>query len=170
VTGIVRQLAWLLSGALVGVALLALGVVLVGGRSMEPSLYPGDVCVYGRRVLPAQGDVVLVKQSGQRGVLHRVVRVDERGTCRTKGDANPSEDLRVATTDEIGGTVVFVLPLGRAARGWMQSLRGATLLNQSHSGDDGEPVARDVRRPGSGPETESAAGGQHGRFTPPAAT
>jgi len=134
--------------------LLAAGVrpAVVAGRSMEPALVPGDVCFASPWLGSRPGDVALFASGPGRPVLHRVVAVGSRGELRTRGDANRVPDPTPVVAADVRGRVVVVLPLGRALRGWMRAVRGATLLSPSrYSGNDGEALVRLACRPGRGP-------------------
>ncbi|MBU4557286.1 MAG: S24/S26 family peptidase [Actinobacteria bacterium] len=124
-------LLWLLLGTLA--ALLAVGVrpAVVAGRSMEPALVPGDVCLATPWARPRVGDIILFSSDAGRPVLHRAVAVGARGEIRTRGDANHRADSALVIASSVRGRVVAVLPLGRALRGWMRSARDATLLSSS---------------------------------------
>lgn len=119
----------------IGVILAAGGMLFrisaVGGHSMEPALVAGDVCVSLAHAPIARGDIVLYALPGHGAVLHRVVAVGSGGELRTRGDANPVADREAVPASHVRGKVVAVLPLGRAARGWLRAVRGATLLTQS---------------------------------------
>lgn len=119
---------------LVGFAAVALFVafrpIVVAGRSMEPTLVPGDLCLAATMMTPGTGDIALVSPSGKRSMLHRVVGVTG-STYVTQGDANAHPDLEAATRTEVRGRVVVVVPFGKALRGWMRAVRDATLLTQS---------------------------------------
>ena len=132
-TGGWRFVGWMCAGMLVVALGSRVGLVVVGGRSMQPALYPGDVCLFVRGQSPRVGDVVLIDQPVNRDVLHRVELVREGGVCRTRGDANAVSDRELRRIEDLRGTVRFTLPLGKGAYGWMQAVRGATLLNQSHT-------------------------------------
>lgn len=118
-------------GALVLLAVLGLRPAIVAGRSMEPALVPGDVCIASPWARARTGDVVLFGTAGRRPVLHRVVRVGDRGVLLTQGDANAVADSDTVPASQVRGRVVTVLPFGRALRGWIRAVRGATLLSPS---------------------------------------
>jgi len=122
---------WTALGALAVVMVLGCRPAIVAGRSMEPALVPGDVCVASPWAEPRPGDVVLYSVRSKRPVLHRVVAVGVRGELRTRGDANVSPDRDLVTSADVRGRVVAVLPLGRALRGWLRAARDATLLSSS---------------------------------------
>lgn len=108
-----------------GLMLLAAGIVfsqwgcfaVCTGRSMEPALLLGDVCVVARSREPTVGDMILF-QSGtsNRPVLHRVVALDGGGCLRTRGDANGIPDRSTVAPAQVQGTVVAVWRLGRWLR------------------------------------------------------
>ena len=108
-------------GILAGVAYLVAQVYLpvrVAGSSMHPALHAGDVVMVHRGASPAQADVVLVRQAGHSQVLHRVISVLPDRRVRTQGDANPVADRELINGRDIRGTVVAVLPVGRAIEQW----------------------------------------------------
>ena len=124
-------LAWVVLGAL-GVACALSGSIAVArGGSMEPTLVRGDVCLVARRLDARVRDIVVYRRPGQGVVMHRVVDIEANGDLCTRGDANVYRDREPVPPSCVRGRVVAVFPLGRAARGWMRSVRGATLLTQS---------------------------------------
>jgi signal peptidase len=112
---------WLrrLTGVLLALVIMALGwshgVLYVEGGSMQPSLYPGDLIVY-RRIghKPVRGDLVVFRHDGAL-VVHRVVRVGRDGSLTMRGDANRSTDTSPVDADDVRGTVLAIVPAGRAA-------------------------------------------------------
>jgi len=112
---------WLrrIAGTLLALVTLALGwshgVLYVEGGSMQPSLYPGDLIVY-RRIghEPVRGDLVVFRHDGAL-VVHRVVRIASDGALTMRGDANRTSDSSPVSPDDVRGTVLAVLPAGRAA-------------------------------------------------------
>jgi len=118
------------AGAVFGLCVLFLRVVVVTGSSMEPALSKGDVCLVLRGQKVGAGDVVLYRRSGDRQVVHRVMKVGEDHRVITKGDANRAEDRDPVPRDDVVGPVVLVLPVGTAVEGWIHATMGATLLNQ----------------------------------------
>lgn len=91
------------------------GVLFVEGGSMRPALYPGDLIVY-RRVghQPVRGDLVVFRYDGAL-VVHRVIRVRPDDSLVMRGDANAANDASPVDGDSVRGTVIAVLPVGRAA-------------------------------------------------------
>lgn len=92
----------------------------VTGRSMRPTLMPGDVVrVAACREKPEPGDLVLVSPPNSRPVMHRVLAVDasaDGGTrVQTRGDA-----LRIADPwmplDAVVGRVERVVRRGLLQR------------------------------------------------------
>lgn len=136
-----KALLWLAEPlAILGIALLVgwgahslVTPVRVGGWSMAPTLAPGDVVFVrlGRRPVP--GDIVLVRSPGHQAVLHRVVALLDGGAVRTRGDANPVEDLEPARPQEVAGTGVAVLPLGSVIARWRGEAPYATMASQLNS-------------------------------------
>ncbi len=120
----------LIAGVALGVCVLFVRVVIITGSSMEPTLFPGDVCIAWKGSGVEVGDVVLFRKPGSRAVVHRVVGIEEGPRFRTRGDANEVEDREELAPDAIVGRVVWVLPLGSAGQGWIRATMGATLLNQ----------------------------------------
>lgn len=98
-------------------------VVLSG--SMEPTLSVDDLVIVREAEHYEVGDVV-VYQSGQSLVIHRIVQIDETAVI-TKGDANNMEDSPVAVS-EIKGRMVGVIPgVGRVVH-FLQSPLGIILI------------------------------------------
>ena len=65
-------------------------VIIVSGRSMEPTLEVGDIVV-GVKSAYSVGDIVIWCASPTYCVVHRVIEISNR-TVVTKGDNNPSPD------------------------------------------------------------------------------
>lgn len=91
-------------------------LVLTG--SMWPRIKPGDVVLVEPGRVPHRGQVVLLRDpdapTGR--VLHRVLRVEADGTFVTKGDANPTPDTSVRSTDDVIGVARLMVPgAGRVA-------------------------------------------------------
>jgi signal peptidase len=108
-------------------------VVLSG--SMEPVMAPGDVVIVDE--VPADsiavGDVVTYSRDGGRSTTtHRVVgfvETDADGTTfRTKGDANPGQDLYLVRRSQVVGKVVYVIPYIGYVVGFAGTSVGQVLL------------------------------------------
>ncbi len=118
--GRTASLACLAMLALVALAIVAgrLALVTVGGGSMAPALWPGDVCVVSALERPSVSDVVLYTPPGHRTrVLHRVYR-EEGDMFVTRGDANPIADREPVPRSAVFGRVAAVLPVGRVIHRW----------------------------------------------------
>ncbi len=103
--------------AMVAVACVTHGAVVVAGGSMEPTLGIGDVCVYRRSSSVRPGQVVVFEREPDGGlVVHRAMTVGLRGEVRTKGDANDAADRELLAPDRVRGPVVIALPVGRVTR------------------------------------------------------
>jgi signal peptidase I len=89
--------------------------VYVGGGSMAPALWKGDLVVVRRGAEGVgQGDVVLVaKQGWPSGVLHRVLAVNADDTLVLRGDSNPVADRDPVRPGSVMGVVACVVPTGR---------------------------------------------------------
>ncbi|MEM3753918.1 MAG: signal peptidase I [Candidatus Micrarchaeaceae archaeon] len=86
---------------------LPFGVFFVVGKSMEPSLYAGDLAVvlgkdYG------VGDVVVWSYGGFSCIIHRVVNVSSSYII-TRGDSNPVDDPPVPV-NAVKGKMIFHVP------------------------------------------------------------
>ena len=99
-------------------ALTVWAPVRVTGGSMSPALEPGDLVLVRKGAQPHTGDVVLLRSSSGRMVLHRVVRTMPAGVLRTKGDANRVVDMKAASKSDVVGTAELVLPLGQVLARW----------------------------------------------------
>jgi hypothetical protein len=102
--------------SLVAEVLAASGVVRlrVTGRSMLPSIWPGDTLLVRRRTAGqlARGDIVLFRRN-ERLFAHRVVSAMEGAGARVvaKGDGLPGADAPISP-DEVLGTVSGILRRG----------------------------------------------------------
>ena len=83
------------------------GASVVLSGSMEPELSVGDLLIIREQDGYKVGDVV-VYQSGSMAVVHRIMEIDPE-TAITRGDANNSDDLPIATS-AIKGRVVAAIP------------------------------------------------------------
>lgn len=109
-------------GTVLALVLLALGwcygVLYVEGESMRPALGAGDVIVYRRYgQAPGVGEMVVFEHRDSL-VVHRVLALSRGDALRTKGDANSVPDIAPVESARVKGTVVFVVPSGRAI-GWL---------------------------------------------------
>jgi len=113
---VVRVALAALAAAAAAWALSMFGAVYVGGESMAPALRQGDLVIYRRGAARVgAGDVVWVAKAGwPHGVLHRVQDVLLDGRVVLRGDANPVPDLEPVERRDVRGTVVIVVPTGRA--------------------------------------------------------
>jgi hypothetical protein len=112
---VVRVIAMSLAAAAAAWAVPRYEGVFVGGGSMEPALYPGDLVVLRRHVAaPSPGDVVLVPKPGwPRGVLHRLAAMNADGSLALRGDANPVGDRDPVDPGSLRGVMIAVVPCGR---------------------------------------------------------
>lgn len=99
--------------------------VIVSGRSMEPTLFTGDLAVVRRQSEYEVGDVVAFRVDGG-AVIHRIVGGDAESGFVMLGDNNPSIDRWRPTPAEISGTMWFHVP---DAGGWLGRLRSPQHLN-----------------------------------------
>lgn len=112
---------WALAGCALALLCVGFRIVVAGGGSMEPALVKGDICLVASHRAPRQGDIVLYALPGHRPVMHRVVSARARGGLKTRGDANPTSDAGLVPRACVSGSVVAVLPLGKAVRGWWRA-------------------------------------------------
>jgi signal peptidase len=100
---IIRAIAVSTAGLLSGMVIWSILPALVGwtptvvvSGSMSPKILPGDVVVSGPAPISAihPGMVVLAHNPAQPGhlLMHRVMKFNDDGTLRTKGDANGASD------------------------------------------------------------------------------
>lgn len=116
---IVRAVAPWLAIALLALILLParwggfLGITLVSGESMEPTMVTGDVAFTLKRPDYAVGDVIVYHPTDIESnalVIHRVIEALPDGTYVTQGDNRDSADEWLPTTADIDGGVIAVLP------------------------------------------------------------
>jgi len=89
--------------------------ILVGGRSMLPTLHGGDLVVVQREPAYRVGDVVAYRSEGlDTTVMHRIVQRDGDRFV-TQGDNNDFLDEDHPTTDDVMGTLWFRVPHGGKA-------------------------------------------------------
>ncbi len=82
---------------------------------MAPAVPAGSLVLVDTRCSTyTENDIALFRLPGTAidtpKVLHRIVRVDEQGLYRTKGDANGSEDPVPVSPDRLRGRLVLRLP------------------------------------------------------------
>lgn len=90
----------------------------VAGMSMQPTLTAGDLVLVRTDLRPSLRSIVLVREPGHAAMLHRVVALNPDGTYRTRGDANPVDDIEPASPAAVQGTVVAVAPVGSFIQRW----------------------------------------------------
>jgi len=156
----------------VGVWCYLFGATWVGGGSMEPTLYRGDIVIYRRGCsCAAAGEIALfARDGGGDSVLHRLISRDD-GLWRTRGDANRSPDVEPLEPEDIRGVVVAVVPAGRAwahIRSVMVDVLHSSTNRMTRS-DDGEAPRASVPT-GTEPHRLQGFRGRAWRFTPSAAT
>lgn len=116
-----RFVSFLLRAAVVAAALLFISAfvpllfglrpAIITSGSMEPRLHVGDVVMINRRDHHLRvHDVITFDRHGQ-SVTHRIAKINEDGTIRTKGDANGSLDSEPVKPSDVTGSVVFVVPV-----------------------------------------------------------
>lgn len=84
--------------------------VMVYGRSMEPTLWGGDLAVVRRQHDYSTGDIVAFRVQGGM-VIHRIVGEEADGFV-TQGDNRDSPDSWRPTADDTVGRVWFSIPGG----------------------------------------------------------
>ena len=88
-------------------------VVLTG--SMSDAIEPDDFIITHKQSDYTVGDIVTY-QIGGTPVTHRIISENEKG-CRTKGDANNTDDGMDIPKEDVVGKVVLVIPkIGAAIR------------------------------------------------------
>lgn len=92
--------------------------VRVGGMSMRPALVAGDLAVVRLGTQPIVGQIALVQVDGHAAMLHRIVGLGPDGSVRTRGDANPIDDLEPSSPSAVRGSVVAVVPVGGLLQRW----------------------------------------------------
>ena len=94
-------------------------LILVQGRSMEPTYDSGDLVVLDTDATPGVGEVVVFKIPGdQLGagqlVVHRITGVRDDGTFVTQGDnSQNADDFRVTQSDILGSPQLSIPHGGR---------------------------------------------------------
>ncbi len=86
---------------------LPVALAIVAGRSMEPTLRPGDMVVLAKGDIEP-GDIVLWCTGPTSCTIHRLINLS-RGVAVTKGDANPAPDPPIPA-QLIKYRAVFVVP------------------------------------------------------------
>jgi signal peptidase I len=117
-------------GAAVGIALQHWQPIRVAGGSMRPALFPGDMVVVNVDSRVSRGEIALLRSPRHGLVLHRVIAVQDDGSVRTQGDANPIADFDSLAASAVVGPVVIVAPVGRLIQRWRGSAACATMTAQ----------------------------------------
>ncbi len=123
-TLVVSLLFWSYAPSLVG---WTPRVVVTG--SMMPVIQPGDVAVIGPaapgpQTLPKDRVVLVRDPSYPTGsYLHRVLEYDASGKVITKGDANPTADVKPVSPEQIDGQLRLVVPLVGKPMMWLSEGR-----------------------------------------------
>ena len=140
VAGIVAALLWGAS--------ITWQPVRVAGMSMHPALHAGDLVFVRRGSGVRAGDIALLTSEGHRQVLHRVVETEPDGAVRTRGDANPVDDLDTTPSSAVAGHVTLVVPFGMLLERWrgyaavrydgasIEQSKAATETTRSHMSTD----------------------------------
>jgi len=81
----------------------------VSSYSMDPTLHIGDMIVVVGSNLYREGDIIVFER-GSNLIVHRLVRITDTGKYVTKGDANPTEDLRPIERNKVKGKVLLIVP------------------------------------------------------------
>jgi len=86
-------------------------ILMVTSGSMAPAIRQGGIIVILRMAEYKIGDVITFfeKENHQRKITHRIFNKDEN-LYTTRGDANPSSDLKKIRQDQILGKVVLAVP------------------------------------------------------------
>ena len=112
--------------------LFGLHMVIVEGKSMEPTIHYGALSIV-KDVNPADvkvGDVVEFDAPATHWVTtHRVVAIaDDHKSFTTRGDANNTNDMAPLPASDIRGQFLFSIPeVGNAIR-WMHTRNGLLLI------------------------------------------
>jgi signal peptidase len=101
--------------------------VIVGGGSMEPTIPFGSVAVMraidGRDVEP--GMIIKFRAENGRMVTHRAMSIDPAtGNITTRGDNNPSDDLRPVRPQQVEARYLFNVPRVGSFMHWASSREG----------------------------------------------
>ena len=88
-------------------------MIAIGSDSMNPIYYRGDAIIYYKTAIDdiKEGDI-LVFQSADAVITHRVTRIIERGNkifFQTKGDNNESVDSNFVDEENVLGTVKYIV-------------------------------------------------------------
>lgn len=94
--------------------------IMVSGRSMEPTLYEGDLAVMAARDQYQLGDIVAFRAQG--GVaIHRIVGGTAEAGYAVKGDNNANPDAWLPRPEHIAGAMVVKVPLAGSAFGLVRN-------------------------------------------------
>lgn len=119
---------WLLLAVLVPSIGLGWRPVVITSGSMAPLIRPGDVVLSAEAVAVEPGQVITYEDPARDGTLttHRIVSVDDDGSIRTQGDANPTPDSTVVPPENVLGRGRLLVPLVGLPLLWLSG--GAVLF------------------------------------------
>ncbi len=123
---------WVIVWLLLAVLLPSLGLgwkpVVITSGSMEPLIRPGDVVLAAVDDDLEPGQVITYQDPARMDSLttHRVLSVNEDGTLRTQGDANPTPDSTAVPRDNVLGRGRLLVPLIGLPLVWLSG--GAVLF------------------------------------------
>lgn len=109
--GKLKEIAFLLTFAVLMLGIRGLRVFVVLSNSMAPEFMRGDVVFTLPQHNYSVGDVVLFDARGsKKTVMHRITKIKSE-IYITKGDSNEFEDAEKLVFEEILGKVQFSIPL-----------------------------------------------------------
>ena len=90
-------------------------IVAVESNSMVPTFSQGDMLVLqgiSQEHLTVEDIIVFDPPSGGTPIVHRIVEINNDGTCQTKGDANSGQlhYEKSITYDQVHGRVAMIIP------------------------------------------------------------
>lgn len=93
---------------------------IVQGRSMEPTLYDGDLVLTRQRAEYAVGDLVVYPIATNKAVIHRIIDGSVADGWITQGDNNDRPDAWVVPNDGILGEYWFMIPRVGVGLEWLR--------------------------------------------------
>ena len=123
---------WVILWLLLAVLLPSVGLgwrpVVITSGSMAPLIRPGDVVLSATTEEVEPGQVITYEDPAREDTLttHRILSVNEDGTIRTQGDANPTPDSTLVPRDNVLGRGRLLVPLIGLPLVWLSS--GAVLF------------------------------------------
>lgn len=124
-TATVIALIILVGGTAMMIADIRPAIVMSG--SMEPAIHTGSMVLVDKNEHDIKPRDIIAFESGGAVVVHRAIRVSEKGIV-TKGDANDCRDPGIVSTEQLKGKVILWVPYAGYAAAAFGSVPGIIVM------------------------------------------